>query len=457
MDPRLSRALTGLAENASAPLDVLMRLVACAPAAKRMAWRRDDLPEALVRKLLATGNTAVALALGDPRHPPAVRRLVAEHPDTAMRTAWTSFIEEQISRGGDVPKDLLADYAGPGGLASLAAHPDPMVRQVVASSWYDMPDDVRRALLTDPDGRVRAAAARGHRPVPADLHESLLRDEATRSAVAWYVTLTPRLAEELAEGDEIDRCDLAQNPTLPPEVRDRLLRDPEPTVLATVILRQDVPDAERRRIHAELAALPERSAESFSVGMLLGGADLDRNFLGWVYDLPLAERLRHLDSPVPAIRRAVARSDGLPADVFARLDADDEPSVRRAAAGRADTPPDVLERLVTEHGDVSHLRPMLVEHPNFPADGFVRLAAHPAPDRRRLALHGTELPVEVVTRLARDGDASVRAAAAAHPRLPGAAAAALLDDENLNVVQAAGSAAALPMTAMSRLLDDAGL
>lgn len=335
MRPGLSRALTGVAVNPSAPLEVLLRLVAHQPAAEAMAWhRRHAMPAALAEKLLATGNRTIAEAFED-TPPPAVAR--------------------------------RAD------------------------------DDVDR------------------------------------------------------------RCALARVPGLAPEVRDRLLRDPEPAVRVVALMRQDVPDDERRRVLAELEAIPEDSADGWLVGLVLSTAEHDADVLGWVDTLPLPERLRHVDSPVPAIRRAAIGSGGLPPEMSARLDADADPGVRRAAARRPDTPPDVLERLVAEHGDPHHSRPMLVEHPNFPPDGHVRLAAHPDAGRRRLALYGEELPGEVVAALARDTAPAVRAAAAAHPRLTEADAVRLLADEDPEVVEAAGASVVLPITVMTRLLDEAGL
>lgn len=93
-----------------------------------------------------------------------------------MRDARRKFTEDTIAKCGSVPKALLVDYAGPGGLSALAGDPDPLVRAAVARSWYDKPIDILRALLTDPDPRVRKAALWGHPSVPEDMHEALLRD-----------------------------------------------------------------------------------------------------------------------------------------------------------------------------------------------------------------------------------------------------------------------------------------
>jgi hypothetical protein len=122
---------------------------------------------------------------------------------------------------------------------------------------------------------------------------------------------------------------------------------------------------------------------------------MDLNHLAWLRARPLDERLAHLDSPIPHFREQVAASGDLPADVAARLDADDDLRIRRTVARRADVPGDVLERLVREHGVSVKGRPMLVEHPNYPKDAFARLATSPDPARRALALQG-DLPADLV-------------------------------------------------------------
>ncbi|MFI6151043.1 hypothetical protein [Streptomyces sp. NPDC051109] len=60
------------------------------------------------------------------------------------------------------------------------------------------------------------------------------------------------------------------------------------------------------------------------------------------------------------LRREVAASRDLPDHAGRQLDEDPDVSVRRAAAHRPDTPPQVLLRLIRAHGDIPHIRPMLV-------------------------------------------------------------------------------------------------
>lgn len=456
MDSRPRRALIGVAANPVAPLDLLERLVPLHVAAKRMAWRRPSVPDSLAEKLLATGDPTVALALDDAhRSSPTIRRRIAEHPDAGVRDARRRFVEHMISVGLDrALVDDLEQYAGAGGLAGLASHPDPWLREAVARTWEAMPVATRRALLTDPDPGVRqAAAGYPHPPAPEDMHAELLADQATRTKVASYAVLTPRMAQECALGDEALRAEVALNPSLPPELRDRLADDPSPLVRAQIILRQDTPEDLRHRPYQNLVVESKEDLNDAAIAVIL----MNGTEIGWLRALPLQQRLAYLGSPIPCFRRQVAASRDLPPDVVAQLDADEDIEIRRTVARRADVPAAVLERLVLDHGESPKFRPLLVEHPNFPPEAFIRLATNPHPDRRSLALHNADLPTDIVATLAEDTAAFVRKAAAGHPRIPVACLQALLEDDDLEVVEAAGAAPALPRTVMVRLLNEAGL
>lgn len=254
----LLHVLDGLAANPAAPPDVLVRVAAVPRAANWMAWRQSDLPDTVVERLLATGDSTVALALDSPRQSEATRQRIAEHPDAGIRDARRRVVEHAIRRGSWVMPDDLAAYAGPGGLVGLARHEDPVLRAAVAGTWAAMPVALRRELLADPDPRVRKAAAGfPHPPAPADLHAVLLADETTRVEVASYAALTAEAVRECLAGDEELRGAVALNPTLPPAARDRLEQDPSQYVRSRVLLRQDLPEDRRRRLHAALLTEPE--------------------------------------------------------------------------------------------------------------------------------------------------------------------------------------------------------
>lgn len=454
----LDRVLVGMAANPAAPLDVLLRLTAVRKAAVKVARWHGNLPDALVERLLETGDPDIAVALDSPRQSETTRRRIAEHPDVEVRCAKRRFVEESVESsirvGMRVMPSELAEYAGPGGLIGLVRHEDPVLRATVAGTWEAMPVAVRRELLADPDPRVRkAAAGYPHAAAPADLHAVLLADDATRRNVASYATLTASAVRECLAGEEELRAEVAINPTLPAEARDRLAEDPSPYVRSRVVLRQDLPEERRRRLHAALLAECEAEFGEVMIALTM----LDHAQLPWLPARPLAERIAHLDSPIPCFRRCAARSADLPTDVVQRLYTHEDPAVQRIVARRADTPGDVLERLVSEHGESAKDQPDLTEHPNFPPEAFVRLAKAGDPRRRVLAAKGPDLPAEVLASLARDTAAFVRAAAARHRRITPSLVETLLTDDSLDVAEAAGANPALPVGRMRALLDQAGL
>ncbi|SEG53005.1 Leucine rich repeat variant [Thermomonospora echinospora] len=116
-------------------------------------------------------------------------------------------------------------------------------------------------------------------------------------------------------------------------------------------------------------------------------------------------------------------------------------------------PGEELERLVCEHGEDFSVSPLLVEHPNFPPQAFLRLAESDEPSIRHLALKNDDLPATLVSVLAVDPAPHVRRAAAEHRNLPVSCLPALLTDDDLQVVEAAGAAPAFPTPWMHQLLD----
>ncbi|WP_125798808.1 hypothetical protein [Amycolatopsis sp. WAC 01416] len=402
-------------------------------AAHEIVSRREDKSPELVEKLLATGNS---LGLDD--------------PDVLLK-----HIQHSIDRHIQVSASDLAIYAGDD-LSRLATHADPKIRAALGRAWdYDMPEDIRRALLADPDPAVReSVAGYPHGDAPKDLHQRLLADEATRASVASYATLSREIAEELVATDNEElRAEVAKNPTLPTDLLDRLAEDPSGYVQAHVILRQDLPEDRRRELHRALcsAATGPWSAESFALTVL------NANDVPWVRKLPLAERLAYLDSPIHCFRAAVAASPDLPPEVVAALHDDKDVGIRRLVARRPDTPGEVLERLVAQHGEHPKHRPLIVEHSNFPPEAFIRFASHSDPRRRSIALKGPDLPLEILAELATDPDGHVREGVAGHLKTPPEILRALIEDRDLGVCAAAGANPSLPRQVMLDLLGKAGL
>lgn len=340
----------------------------------------------------------------------------------------------------------------------LAADPDPEVRKMVSQSWTQAPESVRRALLTDADAGVRAAAmSPWHPPPPPDLHSALLADPTTCPLVLPHVTLALDLAaHSAASPDDEVRQAVAAHPDLPASIRDRLARDSDVLVRIRLVENPRTPEGTRAEVLAALDA-EEGEAERWIIRYFLGNAWRDKTSMGWLWEAPLTERLTYLDSPHFFFRRAVAASQGLPQHAVDRLLTDPDLEVRRIVARTNDVPGDVLERLVRDHGETMHIRPLLVEHPNFPPAAFARFAVSDHARLRRLALHDKDLAATLVGRLAADPEPYVRRAAAEHPNLPAHCLPAMLTDADMDIAEAADAAPALPVRWIHRLLEQAGI
>ncbi len=328
--------LAGLARNPAVPEDLLVRLAHQRRAAQQMVWRRPTLSDQVASVILAHQDPRMLIHLHAGRVSPAVMEQIRTHPDPAVGDARRNQAMAWIDAGAGVPIDVLEQLLDTG-RALLARDANPKVRVAVADAWWDPPPQVRHALLTDPDPQVRAAAARRTRPpVPENVQPALLADPVTRAHVARYAVVTEAEALALAtDPDPAVREAVAGNPHLPAAVLRALLTDPQPDVRAIAILHRLADDDTRRQIHADLA------------GAAAGG-DIDAevaleyaNYLvpDWVAEVPVTQRLVYLDSPLIALRRALAASADLPEEAWARLDADPSLLVRRTA-----TPVGVLRR-----------------------------------------------------------------------------------------------------------------
>lgn len=426
--------------------------------ATTMATRRGRLPDDLADALLALNDPQVAGLLdAEHRTSAAVRERIARHPNPAMREATRRTARAWIANGTFVPLDMLqrlTDTTGPAAFAILARDPAPKVRLAVARAWHDAPADVRRALLTDLDLAVRVAASQWSTRVFADLHPQLVADPATRANVAEHIALTPGLAADLADDDDENvRIAVAANPHLPDTVQDRLAASDHPAIWANLIRNPSLPEPLRARLNAALVARmhqDEDDTDALFAWAILLHADLD-----WLRRLPWPERAVYLDSPCVGFRHAIARHDDLPPDAVTKLHGDRDPDVRRCIARRADTPGHILERVVRECGENPKLRPLLVDHPNFPRAALAAYAEEAEPRLSALACRDPSLPAAVVARLSRDEDDHVRTCTAGHPNIPIPDLMRLLGDDNLNLVEAAAASPALPVTLMDQLADRA--
>ncbi|KOG31484.1 hypothetical protein AQJ84_26660 [Streptomyces resistomycificus] len=253
-------------------------------------------------------------------------------------------------------------------------------------------------------------------------------------------------------GDEDVHQAVAANPHLSADMVARLLDVDDPIVRVAAAGSRHVDGETRNRLFALVEAERAGGSVAAEVALSCGFAEP-----WWLLDQPLDERMTYLDSPHRIFRRVLASCRDLPEEAWRQLDDDPELMVRRAAARRPDTPPEVLERLVRAHGEVFHLRPLLVEHPNFPRHVLRTLVDEPSPHVRYVALQDPGLPVTALRQLAAAPESFLRSGVARHPNITQALLDQLLSDPDPQVVDEAAAHPALPLTEMNRILSRADL
>ncbi|MEU9181818.1 hypothetical protein AB0C90_34290 [Streptomyces sp. NPDC048550] len=445
--------LSGLGRNPAAPVDIMVRLAAHAAGRHGLEMRKGQLPDAVVEALLTHGGSDAAVVLHGRRVSPAMRRRIAVHPDPAIRNAFADFVRTMVERGAPMRiEDLVEAYDRPP--LELAAGSDPKLRAMVAVAWRDRPMAVQLALLTDPDPGVRAAATRSEHPeVPEKLYEHCLADPAVQANVARRLPLTPdQFAGLLTTGEEAVLHAVAGNPHLTADMVAHLLDSKDPAVRVAVAYSRHTTPQTRDRLLALVEAEDQAGSDEAALAL-----HWSHHSPSWLRDTPLAERLTYLQCPHAVFRRELAAGRDLPDEAWAQLDDDPDVSVRRAAAHRPNTPPRVLLRLLRAHGEVSHVRPLLVDHPNFPRQALRGFVDEPDPRVRVLALKDPELPVAELRQLVACEESFLRAGTARHPNITTELLTLLLTDPEPRVVDDAAANPGLPRTQMDRILARAGL
>ncbi|GAA0617641.1 hypothetical protein [Streptomyces crystallinus] len=445
--------LSGLGRNPAAPAEVLVRLAAHAAGRHGLSMREGQLPDPAADALLRYGGGDSAVFLARARVSSQMRRRMAGHPDPAIRDAYADFVRAMVDAEMPLAIEVLVDISGLSP-TELAADPDPKLRAMVADSWRDRPMAVQVALLNDADPGVRAAATNTEHPgVPVEYYDQCLSDPAVRANVAHRIPLTFEQFERLlATGDATVLHAVAGNRHLTAAMVARLETSADPYVRVAVAYSRHVTPHTRDRLLAQVAAEDAAGSSDAYVALHWSGREPS-----WLRAAPLAERLTYLDCPHVAFRNVLATSRDLPDEAWRRLDDDPDVSVRRTAARRPGTPPEVLLRLLRSHGETFHVRPLLVDHPNFPRQALRGFAEAADPRIRALALEDADLPASVLGRLAACEDPYVRGIVARHPNTTVDLLERLLADPDPKVADSAAANGALPRSRMEHILTEAGL
>lgn len=454
-------ALDGVARNPALPTPLLLRLLAFdgGDGPPRHALQRAGLPEQAVAVILAHPNPGARIDFAmSARAEPAQRARLVDDPSPKVRAAlaygpeWHDPRTAIMPLPDDVCARLLDDpdpsvraalldspHLVPSFVASLATHRDPAARRGAARAWEILAPGERSALLADPDPEARRAAALWECRRDARVTAELLRDP-TSAAEALRRGLLRRADAERCVAKRTHLAALAENPSLPADLVERLAVDPDGAVRLVVSLRPELDEARRMSI-------------DFTVG------DLDRgDGVRWVRDrLADPEVLRRAaTSAHPLLRRAAAQSPHLPLDLLRLLTRTEDPVVEnRLGVHHPDASEEVLMRVYARLGGTFSAW-MAETHPRFPREGLAaRYADHPDGNYRRLAVRDPAATPALIERLSHDPEVWTRQAAAGDPRLPLRRLREALHVPEL--ASSAGANPALPEDEMAAVLDRAGI
>ncbi|MFJ8982782.1 hypothetical protein [Streptomyces sp. NPDC102282] len=252
----LAAELRALAVQEDLSAVLVRRLLQHRGARSSVALLRRDLTDELLAEIVDLGSVRTLAA--NSSLPSRIRARFAQYPDPAVRRAVAASVP-------DAPRGLLARLAADPDpsvrsflamnehlstelLALLAADSEPSVRSSVIQRWGDVPDDVRRMLLTVADPSIRSGSVRAFAP-PVDLLPGLLEDPVTRAAAVARAVPTPELA---ADPDSDVREAIAAHLDLPPGLRDLLAGDRDIFVRNTIAARPETPRALREHVVATL-------------------------------------------------------------------------------------------------------------------------------------------------------------------------------------------------------------
>ncbi|MEU6760114.1 Mucin-2 [Streptomyces sp. NPDC046685] len=457
-----SSALDGVARNPALPTPLLLRLLAFEENGDRPprdALQRAELPEPAVALILAHPNPGARIDFAmSARAEPAQRARLADDPSPKVRAALAYGPEVYDSRRQVAPLPdavcarLLDDPAPcvrtalldsphlpPSFVAWMATHHSSAARRRAVRAWKILAADERSVLLADPDPEVRKAAALWECRRDARVTAELLRDPKS-AAEALRRGLLVRADAERCVAERTHLAALAENPSLPADLVERLAVDSDEAVRLAVSLRPELDETRRMAI-------------AFMVG------DLDRgDGVWWVRDgLADSEALRRAaTSAHPLLRRAAAQSPYLPPDLLRLLARVGDPVLENLLGiHHPDAPEEVLMRVFARLGGTFSAW-MAETHPRFPCEGLAAsYADHPDGNYRRLAVRDPAATPELIERLSHDPVVWTRQAAVGDRRLPLHRLREALHVPEL--ASSAGANPALPEAEMAAVLDRAGV
>lgn len=269
-------ALDGVARNPALSTPLLLRLLAFdggGDGPPRHALQRAGLPEPAVAVILAHPNPGARIEFAmSTRAEPAQRARLADDPSPKVRAAlaygpeWRDPRTTVAPLPDDVCARLLDDpdpsvrtalldspHLAPSFVASLATHSDPAARRGAVRAWEILAPGERSALLADPDPEVRRTAALWECRRDAHVTAELLRDP--KSAVeALRRGLLVRADAERCVAERTHLAALAENPSLPTDLVERLAVDPDEVVRLAVSLRPELGETRRMAIDFTVGA-----------------------------------------------------------------------------------------------------------------------------------------------------------------------------------------------------------
>ncbi|MCX5015293.1 hypothetical protein OG765_30710 [Streptomyces sp. NBC_00555] len=452
--------IAGLAVNSAAPEEVLRRVFTIDPLPDARYWLayRKLSPKMAMAAVAHPDPRVREILAGNPHLPPNALAVLAEDPDPKVRRVAVGMALEygvelptevtvRLATGPEARLRFFAAAGLPGlpdeTLLSLTEDPDPRVRAaaIYSGSWPRLRPEVRAAVEADPDPQVRQAVERATHvevPLPTTVEDFLAEaDERRRRDAALTAPVDTALAALLAtHEDSWLRDGAARNPHVPTALALALAADPEPSVRLAVSLRADVTEEQRTAIDYTVPVgrhpVPAWVEERF------GDPDALREIAASSHIL---------------LRRGVTCAPELPADVIARLAADDDYYVRLMLCENDHAPHELLVEMFADWNGLSW--GMLAYRRNFVRPGLARFADDPNHRLRYAALFDPQAEPELVEGLSHDTDGMVRCHAAGDPRLPGPRLIELLGGDGMPRTAAANPA--LPAELMHQLLDVAGV